>query len=242
VTLTVTTGRRKHAPGQRALPRPLTGQGPIATLLAPLLLFILLGLAGAWSWGWLAPGIRQLIRTEEPTGPASAAASGNQQLAPIFTPQVIAWTPDILRWSNNSGLDPNLVAVVMQIESCGDPRAVSPSGALGLFQVMPAHFDLTENPLDPETNARRALAYLSGGLALAHGDSALALAGYNGGHSLISAPLNDWPEETRRYVAWGSGILNDIAGHRTPSPTLERWLEAGGDRLCRSADIARAAN
>jgi soluble lytic murein transglycosylase-like protein len=123
----------------------------------------------------------------------------------------------------------------MQIESCGDPRAQSSAGAQGLFQVMPFHFASGEVALDPETNARRGLAYLARSLELANGRIDLALAGYNGGHSLITQPPDFWPDETRRYVAWGSAIYADAAAGLAESPALEAWLQAGGARLCRTA-------
>ncbi|MBI1856315.1 MAG: transglycosylase SLT domain-containing protein [Chloroflexi bacterium] len=55
------------------------------------------------------------------------------------------WAAAISRWANASNLDPNLVAVVMQIESCGNPSARSSAGAMGLFQVMPFHFFVTDS-------------------------------------------------------------------------------------------------
>ena len=103
----------------------------------------------------------------------------------------------------------------MQIESCGDPGARSGAGAQGLFQVMPFHFASGEAALDPETNARRGLGYLARSLELAGGRVDLALAGYNGGHSRISQSAELWPDETRRYVAWGSAIYADAASGRS---------------------------
>ena len=90
--------------------------------------------------------------------PSSSTTNG---ISPIFTREIQYWGNDIVRWSNSAGLDPNLLAVVMQIESCGDPRAVSSAGASGLFQVMPFHFHFGENPFDPDTNALRGTSYLS---------------------------------------------------------------------------------
>jgi soluble lytic murein transglycosylase-like protein len=100
---------------------------------------------------------------------------------------------------------------------------------------MPFHFGDAEDPLDPETNARRGLGYLAEGLRRSGGRVDLALAGYNAGHSVIALPPAEWPAETQRYVYWGSGILGDISAGRIPSPRLEEWLRAGGERLCATA-------
>src|SRR5690349_7954215 len=76
----------------------------------------------------------------------SDKASAANGLSPVFTKEVQHWGSDIVRWANAASIDPNLAATVMQIESCGDPRATSRSGAMGLFQVMPFHFRLGDNP------------------------------------------------------------------------------------------------
>ena len=152
-----------------------------------------------------------------------------------FTPEVKRWAPDILRWSVKYDLPPELVATVMQIESCGHPSIHSKAGAAGLFQVMPFHFESGEDPLEPETNAFRGLSYLARSFELAEGDSALALAGYNGGHGQITRVPSLWPAETLRYVRWGVAILSDIRLGNVPSPGLNSWLEAGGASLCRRA-------
>jgi soluble lytic murein transglycosylase-like protein len=170
--------------------------------------------------------------------PATAASPGypTWDLAEFFTPQVLLWETDILRWSAEEGLDPNLVATVMQIESCGDPLVVSPAGALGLFQVMPYHFAGNEKPFAPETNAHRGLAYLRSALDKFNGDSSMALAGYNGGINGASRPQFMWAQETMDYVYWGSNIYADALAGRAASPTLHEWLAAGGASLCAQAE------
>jgi soluble lytic murein transglycosylase-like protein len=158
----------------------------------------------------------------------------------VFTPQVRRWSSEIQAWSTQYDLPAPLIAAVMQIESCGDPTARSGAGAQGLFQVMPFHFAPGEAPLDPETNARRALTYLSHALELSGGRVDLALAGYNGGHSRITQSSELWPDETRRYVAWGAAIYADAASGQGESPALKEWLRAGGARLCQSASDGSA--
>jgi soluble lytic murein transglycosylase-like protein len=163
------------------------------------------------------------------------SASSTPGISPIFTKQIQHWGSDIVRWAAESSLDPNLVAVVMQIESCGDPRAISRSGAIGLFQVMPFHFHITDNPFNPDTNALRGLNYLSRSLETAGGNARLALAGYNGGIGVISRGEWTWASETHRYVRYGSPIYEDARSGADTSASLEEWYGKYGAGLCRQA-------
>ena len=139
---------------------------------------------------------------------ALAPVPANAALAPIFTPEVQHWSDKILAWSSFFKVDPNLAATVMQIESCGAPGVVSGSGAQGLFQVMPFHFAAGEDMQDPDTNAGRGLAYLALGLARASGNAGLALAGYNGGHSMIGIDSSLWPAADPALLVLGNRHLS----------------------------------
>ena len=157
------------------------------------------------------------------------------ELAVFFTPEIKFWAGRIQVWAANSGLDPDLIATVMQIESCGDPRARSNAGAIGLFQVMPFHFQGSEDPYDPDTNAWRGLTYLKKSLDTAGLDERLALAGYNGGIGVISRSEQTWAAETQRYVYWGNGIYKDATQGAVRSKRLQEWLNRGGASLCYQA-------
>lgn len=163
------------------------------------------------------------------------AASQPGNIAPLFTAEVDRWAGDIGRWAAQYGVDPNLLATVMQIESCGDSTVASHAGAQGLFQVMPFHFDTGEVYTDPDTNAMRSANFLNQCLGWANGDTGLALGCYNGGPSIINRPFANWPAETQRYYNWGTGIYADARANRDISPTLENWLGAGGSSLCNRA-------
>ncbi len=160
------------------------------------------------------------------------AVSDPSTLASLFTPEVRYWEAYIQTWAAQTSLDPNLVATIMQIESCGDPQARSPAGAMGLFQVMPYHFAPGEDPYDPDTNARRGLMYLQHTLQASKGDLSLALAAYNGGIGVIGRAMAQWPAETRRYLYWADGIYADARRGLSASPRLQEWLRAGGASLC----------
>jgi soluble lytic murein transglycosylase-like protein len=165
----------------------------------------------------------------------NSGAAASNGISPIFTRQVQYWSKDIVRWANAASLDPNLLAVVMQIESCGDPRALSHAGAAGLFQVMPFHFKLGENPFNPDTNALRGTSYLSRSLQAANGNARLALAGYNGGIGVITRGEWSWSAETNRYVRFGGPIYEDARSGAATSATLEEWYGKYGASLCRQA-------
>ncbi len=166
---------------------------------------------------------------------ATSGVNSNAMIAPLFTPEIQYWATDIQRWSAAHGIDPNIAATVMQIESCGNPDAHSSAGASGLFQVMPFHFLADENAFDPETNALRGLNYLENSLKSSRGDARLALAGYNGGIGVIDRSESTWAAETIRYAYWGSGIYADAAQNASTSARLNEWLANGGASLCKRA-------
>ncbi len=182
----------------------------------------------------LACFLSQVTSTTTRSQPISPAP-GKSKIAPLFTPEVQHWEAKIISWSRQWGLDPNLVATVMQIESCGDPKALSSAGAIGLFQVMPYHFQPEEDPFKPRTNALRGLSYLRSALEAGGGDIRLAFAGYNGGIHGAKRPESSWAAETLRYVYWGTGIYKDARKMAQHSDRLEEWLAAGGASLCAQA-------
>ena len=202
------------------------GSGCLSGFIIPPLMVLLVGSLLAFF----------AFKTSTQSIPMQVSPSGSVQLSPIFTPEVQYWKDSILRWASATGLDPNLVAVIMQIESCGDPFARSGAGAIGLFQVMPDHFLSSDDPAAPDTNAARGLDYLRRSLSAAGNDVRLALAGYNGGIGLVSAGEWTWPAETIRYTYWGSGIYADAVSGASRSPRLDEWLSAGGASLCNQAD------
>jgi soluble lytic murein transglycosylase-like protein len=164
--------------------------------------------------------------------------SGNfapSAVAPLFTPQVDYWSEEIRRWATQYNLDPNLLATVMQIESCGHDTVGSSAGAQGLFQVMPFHFQTGENMLDPDTNAMRGANFLNECLGYANGDPGLAMACYNGGPSVINRSFGNWAAETQRYYTWGTAIYLDAQQNKAVSQPLNDWLNAGGQSLCTRA-------
>jgi diguanylate cyclase (GGDEF)-like protein len=113
----------------------------------------------------------------------------------------------IQRHAARTGLDPDLVKAVMHQESSNNPRAVSPKGARGLMQLMPATAARygAKNVNDPEQNITAGTDYLKFLSDKYGGDLDKTLAGYNSGEGAVdrwSARGHNIPpyKETQNYV------------------------------------------
>ena len=108
-------------------------------------------------------------------------------------------------------LDPHMIRAVMQTESAFNPMAVSPVGALGLMQLMPAlaaELGATD-PLDPRQNIMAGSRYLRQLLDSHRGNVRLALASYNAGPGNVAKYGTIPPfKETQNYVKKVTGLLS----------------------------------
>ena len=101
------------------------------------------------------------------------------------------------------GLDPELVLAVVSVESAFQPQAVSPKGAQGLMQLMPATAESlgVKDTFDPGENLDGGARHLGSLLALYDGDLPRALAAYNAGAGAVERHRGVPPyRETRGYV------------------------------------------
>ena len=101
-----------------------------------------------------------------------------------------------------TGLPPALVESVARVESNLQPEAVSPKGALGVMQLMPATAQaLAADPRDPVQNIDAGARLLRELLIKYDGDVVKALAAYNAGESAVDRYGGTPPyRETRDYV------------------------------------------
>ena len=111
------------------------------------------------------------------------------------------------------GVDPLLIKAIIKAESNFDPTAVSPKGAQGLMQLMPATArDLqVADPFDPQANITGGTKYLRSLLDSYGWDVALSLAAYNAGPGNVK---NTIPKirETRNYI---SKVLDNYQVYRS---------------------------
>ena len=119
---------------------------------------------------------------------------------------------EIRKVTAGTSVSPALVLAVIAVESAGRERAVSPAGAVGLMQLIPATAErfAVADSTDPAQNIRGGVTYLDWLLREFGGDPVLALAGYNAGENAVKAHGGVPPyAETRGYVpkvlaAWRS--------------------------------------
>ncbi|MEO5672482.1 MAG: lytic transglycosylase domain-containing protein [Ramlibacter sp.] len=146
---------------------------------------------------------------------AVAVPTGGSKLLAFFeiSPSYKQVKHHLREASRAQDIDYDLLKALIATESGFDPRAVSPKGAVGLMQVMPAtaeRYGVTADKLmavdrklaDPRTNIRAGTRYLRYLLDLFPGNLELALAAYNAGEGAVQRAGNKIPNyrETQNYV------------------------------------------
>jgi hypothetical protein len=136
--------------------------------------------------------IRRVLPPETPIMPG---AGGGSALAGVPYADLFS------RAASRHGVDASLLAAVAHQESSFNSSAVSPAGAQGLMQFMPATAaGLGVNALDPSSAIDGAARYLSS-LTKQFGSTELALAAYNAGPGTVTryGGVPPYPE-TQNYV------------------------------------------
>ena len=106
--------------------------------------------------------------------------------------------------ARHAEVSPALLRAVIAVESAFDPRAVSPKGAQGLMQLLPATARRygVHRPFDPRDNLRGGANYIRDLLKHYGNDLELALAAYNAGEDAVDRHGRTIPPfpETQAYV------------------------------------------
>jgi len=115
----------------------------------------------------------------------------------------ICFSDALSQISGAHGISPILVKAMIQVESQGNPRAVSRRGARGLMQLMPEVIKAYQlaDPFEPLANMRAGVRHLNYLLLEFSGNLSLALAAYNAGPGTVRQYGGIPPlAETREYV------------------------------------------
>lgn len=155
-------------------------------------------------------------------------------LAVTVAPPSDPWAKHITEAARRFAISERWIRAVMQVESGHDPFAVSPKGAMGLMQIMPAtwmelrsRYQLGGDPYQPGNNILAGAAYLAE-LHDLYGSPGF-LAAYNAGpgryekHLVSDEPL---PTETVAYVA---KVMSLLDGNTAPvmrkgvQPSRSSW-------------------
>lgn len=192
----------------------------------------------------LDPGDATASETQTDTAPPPTATGSIRWLPASVTAHLTA----ITEAARAQSVDPDLVALMVLVESGGDAAVVSPMGARGLMQLMPRTAELVAQSAgialhdgdldDPAINLRLGTGLLHDLLAEHEGGSdplrriELALASYNAGLAAVRAHLDTGaalPEETQRYT---SLLLQLYRERQAPSsPAYEAWRARAHSRL-----------
>jgi soluble lytic murein transglycosylase-like protein len=158
------------------------------------------------------------------------------QSAPQSSADAIrAFDSEIAEAARRFGLPKQWISAVIQVESAGDPGAISSAGAMGLMQLMPGTWaDLRQrhrlgtDPFDPRDNILAGTAYLRE-MYDRYGSVTAMLAAYNAGPDRYDDFVRTGrtlPAETSAYVARLAPLLGADRLPDTRPAAPSDWREA----------------
>lgn len=143
----------------------------------------------------------------------TAEYSAKSVVAMEISPGFMAVKQHLRTAADANQLDMALLQAVIHTESRFNPTAVSPKGAVGLMQVMPATAEryglandqrgtVSAKLTDPKTNIQTGARYLRDLINMFPGQLELAVAAYNAGEGAVQKAGNKIPnyKETQNYV------------------------------------------
>jgi hypothetical protein len=151
----------------------------------------------------LSPSSLPFLSLQKRVPPYPGAGSGTLTEASKYSQGQQNLEPIIKEASDVEGVDPALVKAVIEVESGGNPMAVSPAGAQGLMQLMPdtaAELGVKDS-LDPHQNIQAGTRFLKRLLDRYQGNLRLALAAYNWGMGNLERNPDTLPGETKDFIA-----------------------------------------
>lgn len=135
---------------------------------------------------------------------ANPHSGGRAPILKVLKDRIRKYKPFIMQASRDTGLNTDLIHAVILAESAYNSKAVSPKGAMGLMQLMPAtakRFNVND-AFDPAQNIRGGTEYLKFLMKRFGNDITLATAAYNAGEGAVEKYGRSIPpyKETQLYV------------------------------------------
>lgn len=191
-------------------------------------IFVIASLAVCTVAGSSRPAAAQIYSWHDGNGVLTLSdrpqSSGARAISVPVVPRPLAgrsnssFEPIIQQHARDQGVRVDLVRAVIQVESAFNPRAVSPKGAMGLMQLMPATAKElgVVDPFNPSENIRAGVTYLRRLLDRYEDNEQLALAAYNAGPGAVDRYGSKVPpyKETQNYVRKITGVRNNGPGLR----------------------------
>jgi soluble lytic murein transglycosylase-like protein len=179
----------------------------------------------------------EAAKPESPAAPVAASPAPSPKPAPVDNLERLRKAADLLAEANAAmgvprspygqliyeiairhSVNPQLVAALIHVESAFNSRAVSPKGAYGLMQLLPAtarRFGLTKKKdlFDPKKNLEAGVKYLKWLTTRFGGDVQKILAAYTAGEGAVERFGGIPPyRETQQYVKKIFGLLGFTPG------------------------------
>lgn len=147
---------------------------------------------------------------------APAVSEAGAPISPAMLARSARFDPIIEDAAAESQIEADLLRAVIVVESGFDPKAVSPKGARGLMQLMPATARAygARDASDPAQNVRAGARYLAELISRYESDLELALAAYNAGETAVERHGGRVPPfaETRRYIPKVMRVYDSLTG------------------------------
>ncbi|OQX16070.1 MAG: hypothetical protein BWK73_05150 [Thiothrix lacustris] len=156
-----------------------------------------------------------MLQTAQAAGCGTSANAVNKNAA--------AHLESIQKYSEKYGVSADMVKAVIAVESCYNSSALSPKGAQGLMQLIPATAERfgVSDAFNTSQNIHGGTRYLSWLMKRYDGDLYKAVAAYNAGEGAVDKYKGIPPySETQHYVRKVLAVYNGLSGQAIALPAV----------------------
>lgn len=159
--------------------------------------------------------------------------------AGVIRKKAQAHAKPIGQYAQKYGVNADIIRAVIAVESCYNRRALSPKGAQGLMQLIPATAERfgVSDAFNSQQNIRGGTRYLSWLLKRYKGDLYKSIAAYNAGEGAVDRYKGIPPyKETQNYVRKVLTAYNRLSGDAVPLPAA--YVAKGGKKGVKVKHVA----